>query len=172
MAQFFSTQKYQNSVYCQRNDFATNLHKMRHIIANCVHITDFLHISHVFFPRDNVSCREISPHDRFFSTATACGACDKYQVCMWFRFLGLAGRQTKEIISSISAHLKSVYNCFAHASLFVGWAPVPPRLNRHIFVIVWFTVALAGLSSPGQTLRNAVIHDLTIWWSWRETKAG
>ena len=32
-------------------------------------------------PHDNLSYGKISPHDRFFSTSTACGACDKYQVC-------------------------------------------------------------------------------------------
>ena len=29
---------------------------------------------------DNLSCEEISPHDKKFSTGTACDACDKYQV--------------------------------------------------------------------------------------------
>ena len=31
-------------------------------------------------PHDNLSYGKISPHDRFFSTSTACDACDKYQV--------------------------------------------------------------------------------------------
>ena len=31
-------------------------------------------------PPDNLSCEQISPHDRFFSTGTARGARDKYEV--------------------------------------------------------------------------------------------
>ena len=34
-------------------------------------------------PHDNLSYRKISPHGRFFSTSTACDACDKYQVCSY-----------------------------------------------------------------------------------------
>ena len=32
-------------------------------------------------PSDNMSCGEISPHGRFFSTGTSRGARDKYEVC-------------------------------------------------------------------------------------------
>ena len=32
-------------------------------------------------PHDNLSRGKLSPDGRFFSTGTACGACDKYQVC-------------------------------------------------------------------------------------------
>ena len=57
-----------------------------------LHIADFLHNSHVkkfstwqsvmwsICPHENLLCRPISPHDRFFSTATARGACDKHGV--------------------------------------------------------------------------------------------
>ena len=35
-------------------------------------------------PHDNLSDGQISPHDRFFFTNAACGACDKYQVWVGF----------------------------------------------------------------------------------------
>ena len=35
-------------------------------------------------PHDNLSHGNNSPHDRFFSTSTACGACEKYQVWKYY----------------------------------------------------------------------------------------
>ena len=52
-----------------------------------LHISDFLQISYVgnflwrISPPDKLSCGQISPHDKKFSTGTACGARDKYEVC-------------------------------------------------------------------------------------------
>ena len=84
-------------------DFASELRKSRQSSINCIifdkitsggkwkagllfpqlHLTDFLHITELIclhmtktYPNDIMS-----PHDRIFSTGTACGACDKYEVC-------------------------------------------------------------------------------------------
>ena len=38
-------------------------------------------------PSDNMTCGEISPHGRFFSTGTARGACDKYQLSSMIIFI-------------------------------------------------------------------------------------
>ena len=52
------------------------------------------------FPHDNLSCEEISPHDKKISTGTACDACDKYQVCPPPL---LAGRALTKVGNSIKA---------------------------------------------------------------------
>jgi len=108
LAQFFSTQNHVNRT---KTDFATkqrnlqknwfcnktlqNAAKYHKLYTLFLHISDFLNIYHMWrifstwqsvmwriSPPDNLSCGQISPHDRFFSTGTARGARDKYEVCV------------------------------------------------------------------------------------------
>ena len=89
---------------------------MRQNTINCTHNFSILQIlsSGELFPHDNMSCGKLlhmkkcdvknSPHDKKFSTGTACGACDKYQV-WWDLNLFCFSLYSKDFWLIIACHI-------------------------------------------------------------------
>ena len=76
---FYNSLMQQNTINCTRH-FSTLQIFFTFLKWRAFSIWKF--ITWRISPHDNLLREEISPHDKKISTGTACGACDKYQVCI------------------------------------------------------------------------------------------
>ena len=82
---FYNSLMQQNTINCTRH-FSTLQIFFTFLKWRAFSIWKF--ITWRISPHDNLLREEISPHDKKFSTGTACGACDKYQV--WWHLCAIS----------------------------------------------------------------------------------
>ena len=121
-------------------------------------------------PHENLSYGKNSPHDRFFSTSTACGACDKFEI--WVKQETRTGKDHLEMniskwvafrdhnrASSLFAQLDDL--CYCHLGICVDH----PSTQREIcYSIVHRALCKQTWKHVSDNLRDTVL------WSWAPIK--